>query len=230
MKKYQLYIVALVFLSAMAACTSFKDATDAKDVQYLSVNLKTTIGLSNVTSLDGLKVKFDDYADDIHYTRVMKGLEMTVDSIIPGKYNITISGDITSSDNVEYYMNGGVVNQPLYEGNNSVTMSVSGLKISPLIFKEIYYAGSSPYYFRDQFYEIYNNSSKTQYLDGIYFANLTPNTATTKLPVWPTEDGSNYCYAERVWKFPGTGKDYPLAPGESCVIAQFAANHQLATY
>ena len=54
--------------------------------------------------------------------------------------------------------------------------------MSPLIFKEIYYCGSRPekggVYFRDQFYEIYNNSADILYLDGIYFANLTPGTAS----------------------------------------------------
>lgn len=68
------------------------------------------------------------------------------------------------------------------------------------------------------------------YLDGIYFANLTPGTATTKLPIWPEADGNNYAYGERVWKFPGNGTEYPLAPGESCIISQFAANHQLDIY
>jgi hypothetical protein len=105
---------------------------------------------------------------------------------------------------------------------------------SPLIFKEIYYCGSRPekggVYFRDQFYEIYNNSADILYLDGIYFANLTPGTATTKLPIWPEADGNNYAYGERVWKFPGNGTEYPLAPGESCIISQFAANHQLDIY
>lgn len=33
-----------------------------------------------------------------------------------------------------------------------------------------------------------------------------------------------------MWKFPGNGTEYPLAPGESCIISQFAANHQLDIY
>ena len=31
-------------------------------------------------------------------------------------------------------------------------------------------------------------------------------------------------------EIPGNGTDYPLQPGESCVIAQFAANHKLEIY
>jgi len=230
MKKYQLYIGILASAFLISACDSFKDAEKAEDVAPLTVTLKTTIGLETVSSLDGLTVKFDNYTEDLHYVKKMKGTELEVDSIIPGIYSVTISGEVNDSKGNDYYMNGGVVNQPLYPEKNEVTVSVSGLKISPLVFKEIYYAGSSPFYFRDQFYEVYNNSNKVLYLDGIYFADLYPTIATTSLPVWPTEDGSNYVYANRVWKFPGNGTTYPLAPGESCVIAQFAANHQLAIY
>jgi hypothetical protein len=234
MKRFILYITALAVMIAMAACSSFKDADDASDVQYMSVDLKTTSALTTLSTLDGLTVKFDNYTDDIHYTRTMQGTEMNVTGIIPGIYTVTISGDVTDANGVEYYINGGVVNQPIYPGSATVNISVNGLKISPLIFKEIYYAGSKTAtkanYFRDQFYEIYNNSTKTLYLDGIYFSDIYPTIATTTLPTWPTEDGSNYCYGSRVWKFPGTGKQYPLAPGESCVISQFAANHQLAIY
>ena len=68
------------------------------------------------------------------------------------------------------------------------------------------------------------------YLDGIYFANLHPGRPTTTLPQWPSEDNGEYAYAERVWKFPGNGTDYPLESGESVVISQFAANHQLELY
>ena len=104
------------------------------------------------------------------------------------------------------------------------------MKISPLVFKEIYYAGSAPNYFRDQFYEIYNNSDSILYLDGIYFAALYPTAATENLPVWPESDENKYVYTDRLWKFPGSGSEYPLKPGESCVVSQFAANHQLDIY
>jgi hypothetical protein len=235
MKKIQLYIAALFSLLIMSACNSYKDADDVSDVDYMTVDLKATSALSSLSSLDGLTVKFDNYTEDLHYTRTMKGTEMNVSGIIPGIYSITISGDVFDDNGVEYYVNGGVVNQPIYPGKATVDVAVNGLKISPLVFKEIYYActrtAKNTPYILDEFYELYNNSTKTLYLDGLYFADLYPTTAsTTKLPVWPTADGSNYCYANRVWKFPGTGTQYPLAPGESCVISEFAVNHKLEIY
>ena len=58
------------------------------------------------------------------------------------------------------FANGNSVNKALYAGESSVSITMQGLKVSPLVFKEIYYCGSKPpvgfSYFRDQFYEIYD--------------------------------------------------------------------------
>lgn len=223
-------IISFCICWLMYSCDSFKDAFDAKNVTPLSVKVKTQILVEGIESTEGLKIKFDNYNEDIHITKELVGNDISIDGIIPGIYSVNITGKVTNTLGDEYYLNGSVINKALYEGENNLDISVSGLKISPLVFKEIFYAGTKPFYFRNQFYELYNNSTKTLYLDGIYFANLTPGTATTKLPVWPESDGNNYAYAERVWKFPGNGTDYPLAPGESCVISQFAANHKLPIY
>ena len=103
---------------------------------------------------------------------------MKVDGIIPGIYSVTVSGTAIDTENNEYYINGNSVNAALFKHGSALNIEVQGLKVSPLIFKEIYYCGSRPekggVYFRDQFYEIYNNSADILYLDGIYFANLTP--------------------------------------------------------
>lgn len=230
MKKfiYTTYI-GLLACVLFASCNSFNDAFDAEKVDSLTVAVTANVSVEGV-SAEGLTIKFDNYTEDIHLSKTLTGTNNELSGIIPGIYNVTISGKTTDSNGDEYYLNGTLVNKPLYKGANSINITVGGLKISPLIFKEIFYAGSPKYYFRNQFYELYNNSSNTLYLDGIYFAELIPTTATTKLPVWPTSDGDNYCYGNRVWKFPGSGTDYPLKPGESCVISQFAANHKLPIY
>ena len=129
-------------------------------------------------------------------------MSVVIDSLIPGIYTLTVSGKTYDNQGQLYYLNGGLVNYPLIKNNETVEISISGLKISPLVFKEIYYAGSAPNYFRDQFYEIYNNSDSILYLDGIYFAALYPTAATENLPVWPESDENKYVYTDRLWKFP----------------------------
>ena len=184
------------------------------------------------------------------FTNANTGLTVTAESengiatatgLTPGLYNILANASLAVETNA-YILSGSASNVNLTTDGQEVTIAITATKESALIFKEIYYAGctfpspsasdpeATATYFRDQFYEIYNNSAQTQYLDGVYFANLVPGKSSTTLPVWPESDGNNYAYAERVWRIPGNGTDYPLEPGESCVISQFAANHQLEIY
>lgn len=231
MKKY---ILSLFIMSALTSCDSFTDIYDAEEIAPIDITIQLGIEIENLSSLTELKLKLDNYEEDLHYEKIFSGETVNIENVVPGIYTVNITGTALDAEANEYYVNGSVVNKVLFEDKQCLDIALRGLKVSPLVFKEIYYAGCrtplGAVYFRDQFYELYNNSSSTIYLDGLYFANLTPGRATTKLPVWPEADGNNYAYAERVWRFPGTGNDYPLQPGESCVLAQFATNHQVEQY
>ena len=231
MKKLYIITLSIIFLGCFLSCNSFKDAFDAENVKPLSVSINANINVEGISSFDGLKISFDNYDEDIHETRILTGSQINIDGILPGIYSITISGKAQSTQGVEYYLNGSVINKVLYEGESNVDITIKGLEISPLLFKEIYWACSrkpnNATYPYDQFYELYNNSSNTIYLDGIYFADIQPINTTATRPTWPESDGGNYAYGRIVWRIPGTGTDYPLAPGESCVLSEFAVNHQL---
>ena len=233
MKRKLIYLLALA-VTPLVGCDTFSELSDAKEVAPIAVNVDLDIAVENLAAVKGLTVKLDNYDEDLHYTKEIGGESVSLDGILPGIYTVSVSGTALDIENNEYYVNGNIVNAALFENGIGLDIKVKGLKVSPLVFKEIYFCGSRPaaggVYFRDQFYEIYNNSGSVQYLDGVHFANLYPGTATTKLPIWPEEDGDNYAYGDRVWKFPGSGTDYPLQPGESCIISQFAANHQLEQY
>jgi len=117
---------------------------------------------------------------------------------------------------------------------------------SSLLIKQIYYAGSHASLgasFRDQFIEIYNNSSETQYADSLYIAEIygTANSSTTYAYQavsgqfdWSRSYGmpaninanQDYVYASTVLRIPGSGIDYPILPGESIIMASTAANHK----
>lgn len=235
MRNKYLTALALVLVAALTSCEKFNDANDAEKISAITLNVKVGISnIDNLASMNSLVIKFNNSKEGYYIEKQFDGENTEIDNVIPGIYSVTISGNAKDTDGNEYYINGNLINQALYTDNQTLNISLGGLKVSPLVFKEIYYSGSrtptNGSYFRDQFYEIYNNSGEVQYLDGIYFANLTPGKSTNILPVWPESDGGNYAYAERVWKFPGTGTDYPLEPGESCVISQFAVNHKLDQY
>ncbi len=153
-------------------------------------------------------------------------------SLVPGVYSVSVTGT-TKHEGSEYYLNGNVSSLSFLRSVSKVEAIASGsgmiirpAKVSSLCFSEIYYCGVASYYFRDQTYQIYNNGEETVYLDGICFAQLEPNIATATPPTWPDEDGTdNYVYGKMIWQFPGSGTDYPLAPGESVVVVQEARDH-----
>jgi len=133
---------------------------------------------------------------------------------------------------------------------NAITFKMSTSRMGDLVIKQIYYTGSNlqtgAKYF-DNFFEVHNNSSDTIYLDGIYFAKLQ---GVQKLSDsnkgkkgydaegkydWSQAQGleglgekanTDYVYAKTVIAFPGSGKEYPLAPGKSKIVASSARNHK----
>lgn len=226
----KIYLTIIGLSSLLTACDSFSDALDSKEITPISVTIRPQIKLTGFDETKGLKITVNNYVEGLRIEKEITSSSVDIDNLIPGMYSIVISGKMKNKEGEPYYLNGSLVNHPILTSHTTIELPVSGQKISPLIFKEIFYSGTANFYFRNQFYEIYNNSEELLYLDGIYFANLYPTKSTSKLPVWPQEDGDKYVYADRIWKFPGDGTTYPLKPGESCVISQFAANHKLDIY
>lgn len=229
MIKHKLYVSLFTLVAAFISCSKIDNALDTPDMEYLSVDITTTSLVDGIADPEGLKVVFENFTEGVRIERPLTHGVTRIDSIIPGTYSINVSG-IQEVDGKNYLLNGSKINQLLIDHGQQIDIAVSGATVGPLAFSEVFYAGTSPFYFRNQFYEITNNSDETVYLDGLYFANLTPGTATTTLPIWPESDDGKYVYAERIWRIPGSGSDYPLEPGASFSIAQFAANHQLPQY
>lgn len=177
------------------------------------------------------------------------------ESITPGTYTITAS--ITIAKNTYQQLSGTVVDQDVVFNGNITNQSITELqtniniplvtgRLGNLVFKQIYYAGSntsSGAVFRDQFFEIYNNSADTLYADSLCFAQLIgSNNNKANYPAhgyqvnnqfdWTQSIGindananTNYVYARAVFMIPGTGKQVPVYPGKSIVVAQTAQNH-----
>lgn len=231
MKTIRLLIsTILIFSMLFVACKRLDNVTGVEKVGNYSVSIEAPSTIPGITSTEGLKIVFENFAEGFRSEHVLGDKNTNIEGLIPGLYSINISGRVENEDGDAFYVSGSKINYAITTNQELINIPVSGLKISPLIFSEIFFAGTAPSYFRNQFYEIYNNSDKLIYLDGVYFANLAPITATTTLPLWPATDGDKYVYADRIWKVPGNGSDYPLQPGESFIISQFAANHQLPIY
>ena len=131
---------------------------------------------------------------------------------------------------------------------NTQTLVLKAGATGDWVIKQLYYAGSDRTdgaLFRDQFIELYNNSDTLRYADGLYFAQLDGNRsipAGTRpvflLPSnqydWSKSIGmpgtvkanDDFVYTRTLFQLPGTGRQYPVEPGKSVVIAQTALNHK----
>lgn len=142
--------------------------------------------VAGIESVKGLSIVFEDIKYGTKKEALLTDETTTIDGVIAGRHNVKITGKLTSSNGDIYLMSikgTGSNNYFFSKDNESLDLEVGGLRENFLMFKEIFFAGSKTVtganYFRDQFYEIYNNSpDETVYLDGIFFANLTPTTAS----------------------------------------------------
>jgi hypothetical protein len=76
--------------------------------------------------------------------------------------------------------------------------------------------------------EIYNNATDTVFADGLLIADsfgpagqINPTTVPT-----PFQSQTGSVFVSSVWQVPGTGRQVPIAPGGSIVIAQDGIDHR----
>lgn len=145
-----------------------------------------------------------------------------------GTYTVTVSMRANDGSAVKLYSASKTVS--VYE-NTAVTLDLTESVAGGLVFKEVYYNmvkpnGKMPY-MRDQFFEIYNNSDETLYLDNCVIGMLEGSQGM--VPTAWMENGeimSEYAMGYYTVAFVSqSGKEYPLAPGKSVVIASQAQNH-----
>jgi hypothetical protein len=84
-------------------------------------------------------------------------------------------------------------------------------------------------YYANRYFEVYNNSDSTIYLDGVVFGATAiiykytrPTPCSMTEPVRTDPEG---VYARWMLAFPGRGTDYPIGPGEVRLVAVAAIDH-----
>lgn len=150
-------------------------------------------------------------------------------SLPTGKYDFKVTGTYDGKD-----VN-GLVSSVDVSADQTVELVVKYANTnSTLIFKEVYFSGVPDYYFKDGFYEIYNNSDEVQYLDGIILG-IVDEGLPSWLPassIWVDEDGNlldRYPMSNFTMYFPGSGTEHPLQPGKSVVVAAYPIDHSSRT-
>ncbi len=169
--------------------------------------------------------------------------EAIFSDVLPGNYSISANKNLSAAEalpltgiSAAITLN-AIVNSAAIIGaqNPTFLLQLQGGTVGGLVIKEVYYTASQTpsggNYFSDQFVEIYNNSTDTLYLDSLCIADIHGSAGLINPGSLPTPfntDNAN-AYASNIWRIPGTGKQRPLAPGKSIVIAQDGVNHKDAT-
>lgn len=218
--------ITLMVLAVLAMVGCQKTGT-----KTISINVKVDeakIEAAGIPSPESYEVKISNFATgSVIETTTENGIATATD-IIPGVYTISVSAS-QNQGGFTYTIAGSESNVSLITDGAEVVVKVDAVKEAALVFKEIYYTGVDPanFYFRDQFYEIYNNSTEVVYADGLCIAEtFFTNYDKSIIYEWPIENADQYVFAKVVWQLPGDGQMYPVKPGESFVIAQWATNHK----
>lgn len=231
----RLFFGALCALAFLTAC---------EEEGMKTINVTATIDESKL-----VEIKPESY--EVTFTNTTGGATVTASTengiasvaLVPGIYNVVAKAEV-SDGGFAYIVSGAAKDVQFLAAAENATITVDIVKESQLIFKEIYYAGctyktgevkedgteSTDTYFRDQFYEIYNNSNEVAYVDGLCICQTEYADYNLVFYQFNIENPENYVFAQTIWQLPGTGTDYPVQPGESIIIAQWGANHQAPEY
>lgn len=218
-----LFLLPLMALLFLNACSDSEDEV----AQNFNVTVTLTAGdgitLANINDLEVTAVNLTTSKEQ---TATPSNGSVSF-SLPTGRYDFRATGTYEGSD-----VN-GVANNVSVAADQTVPLTVSyAAANSTLIFKEVYFSGVKDYYFKDGFYEIYNNSDVVQYLDGVILGivdeGLPVNTYDPTNSIWVDANGQlldRYPMANYTMYFPGNGTEHPLQPGKSVVVAAYPIDH-----
>jgi len=227
-------IVFLVFVSGLLIWTGCEEKISPPESMRLNLNVTVldTTGFSsdqfNKIYVDSARVFINSILYYNFYDTLSDSLGVaSFEAILPDRYNISVTKRVMYKYDdvlIEKTLNGQLTNIEVFGEDFNTNIYVEPSVAGQLVLSEIYYNGSPPQapyyipqYFHDQFTEIYNNSDEVVYLDSLIIADLDYGHAD-----------EDYIYSIHAYMFPGSGKDYPLNPGEFVIVAQDAIDHTVA--
>lgn len=255
MNKKQLLSTLFLFIAMLTACK--KDNPEAEaitvsfqvkfDEQAAALGLSpanTEVTITNQTNGLSNKAK-TDASGNVKFESITPGNYTVVSSLtISAADYSAASGSLTQED-VIFNAN---LNQFLNKTTGNLELILKTGRIGDWLLKQIYYGGSHTLngaVFRDQFLEIYNNSNAVMYADSLYIGLVVgvQNTNSDVSRSWFLPSGqfnwtdalnmsnakanTDYVYLTTAVRIPGNGKQYPVQPGASFIVAQNAINHKV---
>ncbi len=242
--KYIYKILSLLsLLAVVSSCQQDNQIYSSDYVSPISLHLKyNELGVSVPYSTPPT-VKMTNNTEQIIYSFTADEFgNVTLENLLPGQYGVNVTAKLskeemallTNNENANEGSVGGAISNIKLSIGKEYALDELKLMISsssPVIFKELYYAGSTTTtgmnYRNDSFFTIYNNTLDDVSLKDYYIASLEFYGGFGAGVLWPDEEIGNYknIYAAAVWKIVGGDKDDILKSGEQAVIAVMAAPH-----
>ena len=169
------------------------------------------------------------------------------ENLLEGVYDASVDRLLTSSEQAQLSLSdrdasvvagGTTINfsPPQRDAIVTIVASRRGSLVISELFIYRYPAGSGPTYGFGTYLEVYNAADTTIYLDGFMIANTWGGMHMGDIVTRPCESfntasrlDSTSIWLSIIQAFPGSGREYPIAPGLAKVIAMDAMNHILAS-
>ena len=220
---------------AVAACTSLPDNPYEEVLVHFAVQLQFPEPFNAADYSDGIRVTLEEVTTANRYTETADAEGMVYFQVVKGVYRVSASH---RGDEVVF---NGMADRIRLTGDEAsiptLSLPLTCSKPGTLIIKEIYCGGCSKApeegtFQSDKYFIVHNNSDEVLCLDGLCFGMLDPYNSNS-VNVWTDDAGNFREYAplcEAVWRFPGSGTDFPLEAGEDAVVVINGAVDHAAQY
>ncbi len=171
----------------------------------------------------------DPFRPDTVYTDSTGHVSVT--NLLPGFYRVAAYRVLAAgqSDTSTRAFGGGFkTNLPA-----TVELEMAADRAGSLVVSELYSSGTRPVdldYGWDGFFELYNNTDTTVYLDGMLWGwalGRSGSALRTCDELRPFREDPMGLWSLEFHQFPGAGTDYPVAPGQVVTVARDAVDHSI---
>ncbi|WP_121966288.1 DUF4876 domain-containing protein [Myroides sp. N17-2] len=223
-----------IFLYALMVTMSLSVSSCLTDDNAININQNSTVSMAfkveGIKEIKELEVEFVEVNTGLKIIEKAQGTPYFSVALPIGSYRMSAEGIglLAEGEEVSLSSKSEMLDVTDQVVNLNITLFVKQLN-EDFVFEEIFFAGLQTLelkaYQTGKYFKLVNNTDKVLYADGLLIAQS--DFLTTK-DNKETPDVLNEAFVlQSVMMLPGSGKEYPVEPGDFIVIADNAQNHNL---
>lgn len=236
MTKFFKFFIAATLLMFAACSDDNNEVPPAKTSLTLHINMPISVEQPQLKQLDAVftEVTSGQTTHAKEFTAAGEGSYTLTTPLKAGTYNLAVNGVVSYTLNgatQESYIESSREGITVTEGQTNevrIESSISTLSSDDFVIEEIFFTGTltpeGNQYYGDQYIKITNNTDRTLYADGLIL--MDSEFLTVSKYDYTPNIMNEYFTISNTLIIPGSGKEYPVAPGESIVIADTAVDHR----